>query len=225
MKLTALLASSLVAASSATTTIIAIGDSITYGSSASDPSTASWPSRLSQMIGGSSDYVVRNLGVSGATMMKSPQGDYSYWDRDEWRLALESNPDIAVIQLGTNDAKTYQYNETAYLSAYNEMIDTLAALPSKPKIYISVPPPLYEDGAYQMSSDVINRDLPRLLPQLAGDNANVAGVISVFDALGAEALGRPEYYYDGQSSDACHPNDAGLYVMAAAVYKKLFMAA
>lgn len=67
------------------------------------------------MLGNNSDYTVQNLGVSGATMMHSPQGDYSYWDRGEWQTALKSEADIVVIQLGTNDAKTYQWNETAYL--------------------------------------------------------------------------------------------------------------
>ena len=95
-------------------TIACVGDSITYGSTSSDPSSTSYPPNLSRMLKGTMD--VYNFGVSGATMKKD--GDLPYWEQSAYDDALSSNPDYVVIQLGTNDAKTYQWDEDKYLEDY-----------------------------------------------------------------------------------------------------------
>lgn len=52
--------------------------------------------------------------------------------------------------LGTNDAKTWNWNATAYFNDYVDMGKKLINLPSKPKLYLMVPPPLYKEGVYGM---------------------------------------------------------------------------
>jgi hypothetical protein len=52
--------------------------------------------------------------------------------------------------LGTNDAKTWNWNATAYFNDYLDMSTQLIDISSKPKLYLLVPPPLYQEGAYGM---------------------------------------------------------------------------
>ena len=85
--------------------IITIGDSITEGVCSSDEKTKSYPSQLMDMLKDESKFEVLNLGVSGRTMMK--HGDYPYWNEQAYQDALNSEADIVIMMLGTNDSKIY----------------------------------------------------------------------------------------------------------------------
>jgi len=106
------------------------------------------------------------------------------------------------------------------------MIDEFAALSPRPDIYISVLPPLYEDGIYSINQTVINQDLPSLLTgNFLSENMSdgkVKGSVDVFNQLGGAELAHYEYFCDEQSCDACHPSDAGYTVLATAIYKAVF---
>jgi alpha-L-fucosidase 2 len=54
------------------------------------------------------------------------------------------------MMLGTNDSKIYQWNRRQYHNDYVEMVKNMKNLPSKPEVYLMVPPPLYQDGFIQM---------------------------------------------------------------------------
>mmetsp|Transcript_27611 Transcript_27611/g.55196 ORF Transcript_27611/g.55196 Transcript_27611/m.55196 type:complete len:224 (-) Transcript_27611:29-700(-) len=202
--------------------IVCVGDSITYGSTASDPSKTAYPAWLLQSALAGSNHEVLNYGVSGATMMK--EGDKPYWKEPEFDEAMASEADVVLIQLGTNDAKSYQWNEEAYVSAYAEMINGFVTQASgSPKIYISIPPPLYTDGVYEMDQEIINERLPVLLPAIAASNTNVTGVVDVFSAMGGADLSKYELFCNLQSCDECHPNDMGYSLMASVFYKAVFL--
>lgn len=91
--------------SSSKTRVIAVGDSITWGSCSSDPKSKAWPVKLMDMLWDSSKYEVINLGVGGRTMMK--KGDWPYWQETQYKWALQSEADVVVLMLGTNDSKNY----------------------------------------------------------------------------------------------------------------------
>ena len=92
---------------------------------------------------------VINLGVGGRTMMKN--GDYPYWNEPQYQKALKSEADVVVLMLGTNDAKTYQWDVEEYMKDFKEMANIFLGLDSKPDLHIMVPPPLYQDGIYSMN--------------------------------------------------------------------------
>ena len=176
------------------------------------------PNMFAMLNADAAAYSVLNFGVNGATMMRT--GDNPYWGNQEYADALASSPDIVVIMLGTNDAKTYQWNQTQYTADYTDMVKAFAELTPSPDIYLAVPPPLYAEGTYNMSQKVINIVLPRLIPSIAAENGiPAANVIDVFSALGGAGLSRYEYFCDHQSCDNCHPNDAGYSALAATVYR------
>ena len=53
------------------------------------------------MLKDENKFEVINLGVSGRTMMKT--GDFPYWNEQAYQDALNSEADIVIMMLGTND--------------------------------------------------------------------------------------------------------------------------
>ena len=86
-------------ASSDTIRIACVGDSITYGAGIKDRKNMNYPVQLGKMLG--QKYEVKNFGNSGSTMLK--KGDKPFWKQREYKAALDFNPNIVVIKLGTND--------------------------------------------------------------------------------------------------------------------------
>ena len=127
--------------------------------------------------------------------------------------------------LGTNDAKTFQWNQTEYVNDSIEMAESFIDLPSKPEVYLMIPPPLYVDGFLEMNQTVINHMFPQIIPDIAKSeelkDADVK-VIDVFNMMGGVGLTHYEHFCDGQNCDACHPNDAGYTALASGIYKYLF---
>ena len=138
-------------------TIAAVGDSITYGTCASDRARTAWPAQLQRGYLWQDPTVrVLNFGASGRTMTRS--GDNPYWDDAEFDRAKASNADAFVIGLGTNDAKHYNWNLNEFERDYRDMVAVFQGLDAE--VYLVVPPPLYEDGAYDMNATVINHIFP-----------------------------------------------------------------
>ena len=101
------------------------------------------------MLNDYTKYTILNLGVGGRTMMKD--GDYPYWNEPQYKTAMSSEANTVILMLGTNDAKTYQWNEAKYKADFIEMATGFINMDSKPRLYVMVPPPLYKDGSYSMS--------------------------------------------------------------------------
>ena len=102
-------------------TIAAVGDSITYGTCASDRAIKSWPAQLQRGYLWQDPTVrVLNFGASGRTMTRS--GDNPYWDDAEFDRAKASKADAFVIGLGTNDAKHYNWDREAFEQDYRDMV-------------------------------------------------------------------------------------------------------
>ena len=124
------------------TKIVAVGDSITEGQGSSDESTHSWPAQLHDILKDEDKYTVQNLGVRNSTMIKN-SGDWSYWNKQAYQDALNSEADIIILMLGSNDAKSSQWNQTAFVSDYLEMATNFKNLESKPDLFLMIAPPLY----------------------------------------------------------------------------------
>ena len=64
-------------------------------------------------------YEARNYGVSGRTLLK--KGDFPYWNENAYRQSREWNPDIVVIQLGTNDSKPQNWRHSTNFYSLNRV--------------------------------------------------------------------------------------------------------
>lgn len=86
--------------------------------------------------------------------------------------------------LGTNDAKEFNWigvqNEgDSYEKDYKEMIKNFKDLPSNPKVYLMVPPPLKRPYPYKMNKTVINEVYPKLIRKIAKESEAEDEVIDI----------------------------------------------
>ena len=186
--------------------VACIGDSITDGYGLDLRTVNGYPARMQTMLG--DGYWVRNFGLSARTLMNS--GDRPYMKEDIWQEALDFQPDVAVIKLGTNDAKEMNWaHKEDFLPDLQKMIDALQALPSKPKIYLCTPIPAFKEP-WTIKDSVIADEISPLIRQAVREN-RLAGLIDLHSLFPAE-----ESLYQ---ADGIHPNDAGVRRMAEIIAK------
>ena len=207
-KITAILlfALSLAGAFAAKTRVACVGDSITDGFGLANPSQDSWPALLGDMLG--EGYDVRNFGQTGKTLQKN--GDQSYWDERKYKAALEFEPDIVVIKLGTNDAKEKNWKDPKNFEAdLAEFAASFKALPSKPRIYMGTSAWVRKDAIGITGGRVDGGVVP-----IQKKIAKMGG----YKLLDFNSLLRdhPDWYCDD-----IHPNEKGALEMAKFVYKAL----
>ncbi|HQM37271.1 MAG TPA: GDSL-type esterase/lipase family protein, partial [Candidatus Marinimicrobia bacterium] len=148
--------------------IACVGNSITEGNAMATKTLDAYPVALGRYLG--AGYEVKNCGVSGTTLLK--KGDYPIWNEKLFAEALNFNPNIVTIMLGTNDSKPYNWiYKGEFISDYLAMIDTFRQLSSRPEIYICLPLPAFS-GAWDIRDSIIVNDIIPMIRQIA-DSANV----------------------------------------------------
>ena len=170
--------------------VACVGDSITLGVGTQNPQQESYPARLQTLLGKQWD--VRNFGVGGRTLLRKA-------DAFDYSSALEYKPDVVIIALGTNDAKTeiWRAHQREFTDDYVAMIKAFQALPNHPHVWACLPPPAFP-GNFGITEDVI-RD--GVMPGIK-KAAQLTG-IKLID-FHAPLLGKSSWF-----PDAIHPNEAG----------------
>lgn len=191
---------------SAAIKVACVGDSITEGSGLGNPALEAYPPRLQRLLG--TNYVVTNFGVSGRTMLQ--KGDFPYWKEAAFTNSLKSNPDVVIIQLGTNDAKPYNWiYGTNYVPDYKAMIALYKATTNAPLVYLCTPCPVYGNGAYDINPGVVRTNIAPAVRALAAElslpliDLNVRMTNSVW------------------FPDTVHPDSKGMTAMAAVMFEGL----
>lgn len=162
-----------------TISVACVGDSITEGSR--------YPQDLGELLG--SNFSVGNFGVGLATVCSGSAKPYI--NQTVFTQAKEYAPDVVVILLGTNDAMPiYQQYLANFASDYKELIDAFQTLDSKPKIYLVVPPPIFNDSLGPTSSQLTQEVIPKIR-QVANETG-----LPLIDFY-AEFEGHREYSFDG----------------------------
>lgn len=184
--------------------VACIGNSITDGHGIGMAPVKGYPAVLQKKLG--EGYQVKNFGVSARTMMN--KGDLPYMNELAWRDAKAFNPNIVVIKLGTNDSKTHNWVHGAdeYRQSMQAMIDTLKALPSKPKIYLCSPIPAFKDTWTISDSVIVNGEMP-IIKKLA--KKNKCQFIDLHTSY---------TYGDMMLKDGIHPNAKGAAKMADIIF-------
>ena len=184
--------------------VACIGNSITDGYGIGMAPVNGYPAVLQKKLG--EGYLVKNFGVSARTMMN--KGDLPYMNELAWRDAKAFNPNIVVIKLGTNDSKTHNWVHGAdeFRQSMQAMIDTLKALPSKPKIYLCSPIPAFKDSWTINDSVIVNGEMP-IIKKLA--KKNKCQFIDLHTSY---------TYGDMMLNDGIHPNAKGAAKMADIIF-------
>jgi len=183
--------------------VTCVGDSITAGTGLGIE--WSYVNQMARMLGEKWD--VHNFGVSGATMLQ--KSDYPYEALPEYKKALQSEPNVVIIALGTNDVKPQNWKQDKYVHDYQEMISAFQALPTKPLIYLSLPPPVFPPGGYTIPGKGTDRLLD-LIRTLADENH--CNILDFYTPMKPH----PEWLMDH-----VHPSREGAYAMAKVGYAGL----
>lgn len=185
--------------------IACLGASICAGARLAHPETQSYPAQLGQLLG--AGYQVTNYGVSSTTLLK--KGDHPYWNTQQYKDALASEPDIVLIDLGGNDSKLVnRVHLDEYETDYKEMIRAFQSLPTHPRILLLLPIVSFVPDTTQIWDPVIkDRILPKVR-QVAFETA--------LEAVNLNALfiGKPALLPDG-----IHPELEGTTMMAKTLYE------
>ena len=184
--------------------VACVGNSITDGMGIDMASKFGYPAQLGVRLG--EGYAVKNFGVSGRTM--SEHGDLHYQKEQAWKDCLAWQPNIVVIKLGTNDSKTanWNYAKDDYIQSLNQMVDSLNALPSKPRIIVASPIPAFRDIWTITDSVITNGIIPLLEKYTEKKNLEYLDLHSQFKNI--EKVMQP---------DGIHPTDKGAAQIASLV--------
>jgi acyl-CoA thioesterase-1 len=182
--------------------IACMGDSIT--------NITGYPSDLQALLGSSSK--VGNFGYDGAAV--NFQSDRTYYGSEPFHNARMSQPTTVIIMLGTNDARTnLNAQSTNFVHDYEFMINSMISgthpFAGQPKIYLVIPPPIFQNNINLTSSIFIEQIIPKIR-QVASD-LNLS-LIDVYTPL----VSHPELFSDG-----VHPNAEGAQVIADTIYQTI----
>ena len=185
--------------------IACVGDSITYGSGILYRASNCYPAQLATILHSfDSEWETQNFGVSGATLLRN--GDRPYVNQSAYKQALAAEPSVVIIMLGTNDSKPHNWvYKDEYVSDYLFLIDSFAALPSAPDIWICKPVPAFISN-FGISDAVIKNDILPFIDQIAQQRD--VRVIDLYTALSGAA---------GLFPDGIHPNTEGAKMIAETV--------
>ncbi|HEV8542523.1 MAG TPA: GDSL-type esterase/lipase family protein, partial [Verrucomicrobiae bacterium] len=187
--------------------VACVGDSITEGSGLANPSIESYPPRLQRLLG--TNFVVRNYGVSGRTLLKN--GDFPYWKEAFFKQSHDWLPDIVIIQLGTNDSKPQNWRYgTNFVADYEDLIHTYAIATNAPRILLCTPCPVYGAGNYDIRPGVVATNIVPLVHDLSGRLA-----LDLID-LQTRLTNHSDWF-----PDTVHPNSKGMAAMAAIIFDEL----
>lgn len=209
------------------TNVACVGNSITEGYGIWGDKK--YPDHLQEMLGDS--YSVTNFGVSSMTFagatIKAGDNSASYWKTEKFKAALNSSPDIVVIELGTNDSKffmanddtqgIYNYNygqceKSQLYTDYEALIDTFAHLPTNPEIFATLQPYSNNLEWAIMDSAIVNQINPIIKETAIKKGVNIIDLHTLFKT--------PEWFL----SDSVHPNAQGAQELAKIVNKYITLA-
>ena len=186
--------------------VVCVGNSITEGFGNTCQEKA-WPGQLNQLLG--SGYTVLNCGVSGTTMFKN--SDAPYWKTERFKQALDADPQILIIALGTNDADPWRWNKlkNEFESDYLDMIAEFRKNGKDPIIYVCLAPPLFGE-AKQPQNKMVEEELIPAVKRIA--TMVSASIIDFHQPLLNAGYAFP---------DDVHPDDKGAALMAQIACEKI----
>ena len=128
-------------------------------------------------------------------------------NESKFNKALDFNPDIIVIMLGTNDANPeISPNETGFETDYSQLVSAFQQLEGKQLIWIVRSPPIFAINSSYNNTILATTVLPEI--DNLSDQMNLP-TVDIYDAL----LNHSEYFADG-----VHPTSDGAAVIASNVY-------
>ncbi|TCD46242.1 esterase [Streptococcus sp. X16XC17] len=185
--------------------VATVGDSLTYGYGLNDRNIEAYPSILADKLG--SRYQVHNFGLSGRSLQTT--SDFPYFEEDNAKLSLLSEPDMVVVMIGSNDSRGPYWNKERFTVEYRQMVERYQSLVSQPDVFVVVPP-FVPTSRFGLNNAIIKEELQVIIPQIAEE----VGAHSI--NLYPLTEGHLEYYSDG-----LHLNYSGNQIIAEEIFSQL----
>jgi lysophospholipase L1-like esterase len=189
--------------------VACIGNSITDN----EHNAQAYPVKLNQRLG--RGYYVFNAGHSARTLLR--RGDFPYQQSNWFKEVFKFRPHLITIKLGTNDAKPYNWDahKDEFIPDLKWLIDTLGVIPTKPRIVLITPIPVWKaDGnnawPFDINGDVVKNEVIPKIKQVAQERG-----LPLID------LHTPFLPYKSLTTDGVHPNAAGLDTLSRLIYNGL----
>jgi len=165
------------------------------------------PDKKNGTLTNSTKYSVGNFGAGSTTVLLNTETPYM--NNSMFQSALEFQPNIVIIMLGTNDAQPNlkQLNES-FVGDYVKLVSEFQALASKPKIWVALPPPIFSNQSGKLDPEYFTNTIITGIKQVSKE-ANVP-LIDVYSVL----ANYPNYFPDGE-----HPNIEAAKLIANEIYK------
>ena len=189
--------------------VACVGDSITYGLFVTNRDKNNYPNALNGLLG--DNYCVNNFAYTNRTATKN--GDYPLVNEKVYQQSLDFKPNIVLILLGSNDSKENNWDEDKFVQDYTDIVKSYLSLESSPKVYLLLPPPVFEvkgSVLYQLRKDIIEQNIIPAVKRIA--DAMKLDCIDLYNVF----KDRPDLFFDG-----VHPNAKGSKLLAKSAYESL----
>lgn len=185
--------------------IAAVGDSLTYGYGLENRKQDAYPSILLELLG--SHYQVANFGMSGRSLLST--SDYPYLKEKNAQLSLESDADIVIIMIGSNDSRAAYWDKEQFIREYRDFVKAYMNLSSQPDIFI-VAPPYVPTSRFGLNNAVVRDEIQYIVEDIAQElDVHFINLYPITE-------GQLEFYSDG-----LHLTPLGNRVIAQAIFSAL----
>ncbi|MDR0546874.1 MAG: GDSL-type esterase/lipase family protein [Dysgonamonadaceae bacterium] len=183
--------------------VACIGDSNTAGAGVSNPSQKAWPVQMMEYL--TEDYSVRNLGISGATLMNFPEPWGAWTNNASYIESLVNyNPGVVLVALGTNDSKDSYWGQRDFKSEYIAFIERFKnEIASHPEFYMIMPIKALSNS-YEINNTNITEGIIPVIREISKEKA-----IPVIDWNSITAA-----FTNTELPDGVHANDETSRLMA-----------
>ncbi len=185
---------------------VAIGASETFGTGADSPATQNWPTDLSVYLPKGTQVI--NLGIPGITAPEALRG--------ELPEALDAQPDLVTVWLGTNDI----VNEVT-LAEYQQSLDgilaQLATISGAHVVVANIPDLTILPRFYSYNQMKLKAEVQQWNAVVAQEVRKHHDILVDVYGHSSELLGHPEYL----SGDGLHPSTLGYQQIANLFYQVL----
>ena len=180
--------------------IACIGDSITFGAGVTwHRKRKAWPYVLNRLLGDS--FQVLNYGISGATALLDSETVFK--EHDFLEDAFSACPELILMMLGTNDAKTVNWKPREFRRDYTLMIDRIRKGTPDALLVLMTPPSTYPEKktglvACGIDGKIVHEQAVPAVREIAKQQS-----LPLID-LHSFMDGHPDWFGDG-----VHPNAEG----------------
>lgn len=185
------------------TIVATVGDSITnYGVTG-----ANYPDHLGELLG--EEYSVLNFGEANyATQSTS---DFPYETTESYEESLETNPDIVLMMLGTNDSKSENWEGRAHFKEeYSDLLEDYLELDSVSRVILASPPSAFVSIVGGGIDPAVVEEIGTVVEEIAKEYE------LEFVDMHEKTAGHDEWFFDG-----IHPNPEGAEVLANIFYEQI----